>query len=74
MTDYPPPERMPGRAELRPLPADLAALARAGHLHQVEPGVYRRAPRTPPAHPPKGAAMNTSYPHPHNRGVTHDHH
>ncbi len=38
-----PPERMPSRTELRPLPADLADLVRAGHLHQVEPGVYRRA-------------------------------
>jgi len=42
-TTWQPPERMPSRTELRPPPADLAALVRAGHLHQVEPGVYRRA-------------------------------
>ncbi len=30
----------------RPLPADLAALVRAGVLVQVAPGVYRR-PRVP---------------------------
>jgi hypothetical protein len=57
-------ERMPSRAKLHPLPLDVAALVRAGHLHQVEPGVYRRAPRpttiqptraVPPAraHPPR---------------------
>ncbi len=40
-----PPGRMPSHAELHPLPLDVAALVRAGHLHQVEPGVYRRAPR-----------------------------
>jgi len=37
------PSRMPSRPELCLLPADLAALVCAGHLHQVEPGVYRRA-------------------------------
>ncbi len=30
----------------RPLPADLAALVRAGHLVEVEPGLFRR-PRVP---------------------------
>jgi len=29
----------------RALPADLAALVAAGHLVEVEPDVYRRAPR-----------------------------
>ncbi len=31
----------------RPLPADLAALVRAGVLEEVQPGVYRRRPRLP---------------------------
>ncbi len=53
MTDYPPPERMPSRAELPPLPADLAALVRAGHLVEVEPNQYRRAPRRMYPAPPK---------------------
>ncbi len=41
------PDRMPSRRALQPpLPADLAALVAAGHLIEVEPGCFRRAPRT----------------------------
>ncbi len=46
------PDQMPSRRSLQPtLPADVAALIRAGHLLEVAPSVYRRAPRsrtTPP--------------------------
>lgn len=42
------PSRMPNRGELRPLPLAVAPLVRAGHLHQVAPGMYRRAPRVAP--------------------------
>ncbi len=63
------PSRMPSRAEMRPLPADLAALVRSGHLTEVEPGVYRRAPRSPPT---EGAAMKPQLPPITRQGVTHD--
>ncbi len=40
------PDRMPSRRSLEPpLPHDVAALVAAGRLVQVEPGLYRRAPR-----------------------------
>ncbi len=55
VTDYPalpattwqPPDRLPTRRSLeRPLPHDLDALVRAGYVVEVEPGRFRRAPRT----------------------------
>ncbi len=40
------PDRLPSRRSLQqPLPHDVAALVAAGHLVQVAPGLYRRAPR-----------------------------
>jgi len=40
------PDRLPTRHSLQPtLPADVAALVAAGHLVEVSPNVYRRAPR-----------------------------
>ena len=47
LTTWQAPERMPSRRDLAvPLPLDLAALVRAGHLLEVAPSVYRRAPRS----------------------------
>ncbi len=46
------PDRMPSRTDLAaPLPLDVAALVAAGHLLEVAPNVYRRAPRTPDTAP-----------------------
>lgn len=40
------PDRLPTRGDLAvPLPLDVAALVAAGHLLEVAPSVYRRAPR-----------------------------
>jgi len=52
-TTWTAPDRLPSRHELQPasLPADLEALVRSGHLTEVEPGRYRRAPRRPTAPP-----------------------
>ena len=53
-TTWTAPDRLPLRHELQqpaPLPADLEALVRSGHLTKVEPGCYRRAPRRPIAPP-----------------------
>ena len=53
-TTWTAPDRLPSRHDLQPapLPADLEALVRSGHLTEVEPGCYRRAPRRPTRHPP----------------------
>ena len=42
------PDRMPKRQDVQPwrVPVDVAALVRAGHLLEVAPSVYRRAPRS----------------------------
>ncbi len=64
-----PPDWMPSGRDLQPpphhedpatrLPHDLAALVRAGHLHQVTPSVYRRAPRSRTSPPqPNGATRH----------------
>jgi len=52
-TTWTAPDAIPSRHELQPapLPADLEALVRSGHLTEVEPGRYRRAPRHPIAPP-----------------------
>jgi hypothetical protein len=47
------PDRIPKRQDVQPrrVPVDVAALVRAGHLLEVAPSVYRRAPRpAPPSH------------------------
>ncbi len=61
LTTWQAPDRMPSRPELQPwrAPADVAALVRAGHLLEVAPYVFRRAPRsriTPPQ--PNGATRH----------------
>ena len=55
------PDRMPKRQDVQPwrVPVDVAALVRAGHLLEVAPSIYRRAPRsrtTPPQ--PNGATRH----------------
>jgi len=43
------PDRMPKRQDVQPwrVPVDVAALVCAGHLLEVAPSVYRRAPPIP---------------------------
>ncbi len=46
---------------MRPLPADVAALVRAGHLEEAEPGVYRR-PRTASPSPSPSTPVTPDHP------------
>jgi len=58
MTTWTPPSRLPTRSELQPqLPHDVEALVRAGHLLEVSPGQYRRAPRRTPDTAPTVRAL-----------------